>query len=516
MRSLALAALWCLTGCAGLPVNPADKLAALAADPHAHLSGPVVALGPARVLNREDFIYDAKLSPDAKLVALSRLGLKEFHLAIHDLREPKPRSDQALNAYEFDVDTVEFSPDGQHVAAVSRDGSLRISSALTGTPEAAWLTEEPLVSVAWAPDGQLLALGSAKGLVTLVSFPTLSHVAELRAHADEVRALAFTPAGELVSGGWDKRVVLFSVVPLASPGKDVRTHVTRNRGVTSVRAVVEARASASFALDARSPVNLVRASLAQAAGLDVQGLGETVTVPTALGAQLAKLARGRALSLKGLTFEGVDLVVCDVCVPPDVDGVLGAPWFDRAQVVFDDATAEAVVSAREGATGVSLSAVRSLAKLRDFTFAGAVNDLSLDATGTRAALALSETKAERTKAIYDREKRGEVEPLREWDCAVLVELSSGKLLQKQGGHHGVVATAAVSPDGQTLASGGWDHRVVVHGERELVDDSFGLSIRRVRFSRDGRWLLIGAWSPANPLGDHQSDPAAVLHEVIYR
>ena len=52
------------------------------------------------------------------------------------------------------------------------------------------------MSVGWHPSGQVLALGSARGLVTLVSVPQLQHLAELRAHLDEVRAVAFTPSGE--------------------------------------------------------------------------------------------------------------------------------------------------------------------------------------------------------------------------------------------------------------------------------------------------------------------------------
>jgi hypothetical protein len=48
-----------------------------------------------------------------------------------------------------------------------------------------------------------------------------------------------------------------------------------------------------------------------------------------------------------------------------------------------------------------------------------------------------------------------------------------------------------------------------------VDDGYGWAVRRVRFSKDGRWLVVAAWTPQNPLGDHSSNPSAVVYEVRY-
>ena len=135
--------------------------------------------------------------------------------------------------------------------------------------------------------------------------------------------------------------------------------------------------------------------------------------------------------------------------------------------------------------------------------------------GLVAGVAFSETKSERTKAVYDREKKKEVEPEREWDCGARVDLSTGKVLEKKAGHHGVVASAGISPDGKTLATGGWDKKVILHGQPRAVSDDYGWAIRRVRFSRDGRRLIVAAWTPQNPLNNHQSDPSAVVFEVVY-
>lgn len=503
-------------GCRTFPKTPEMTLTALAAAEDAYLSGAPTALGERVVLNREDFVYDAKLSPDSRTAAISRLGPKSFHLTLHELNAPPTvRSDVAINPLEFDVDELEFSPDGQRVATVSRDGALRLYSAKTGALEAAWLTEEPLVSVGWSHSGDLLALGSARGLITLVSVPELQHVAELRAHTDEVRAVAFTAGGELVSGSWDQRLLVFTVGPAEAPQSEVRTHVTKKSGLVLFRAVVDRAASAAVALDTRVPMIVVKGALAQAAGIDVSSLTQTVQIATAFGHQLAKVAKGRALSIKNLTFEKVDIAVCDACVPLDAQAVLGGSVLEQLLVAFDESTSEIVFTLKEGASGVRVSSPRSLNLTRSFSFPAAVNDVSLDARGTVAGVAFSVTKSERTKAVYDREKKKVQEPEREWDCGARVELASGKVLEMKRGHLGTVASVGISPDGKTLATGGWDKRVILHGEPRTIDDDYGWAIRRVRFSRDGRRLIVAAWTPQNPLSSHQSDPAAVVYEVVY-
>ena len=503
-----------LSACRTFPKTPYSALAALQSSPGAYLSGTPIALGDRQVLNREDFVYDAKLSPDSKLAAVSRLGSKSFHLAVQQSDESKPRFDTAINPLEFDVDELEFSPDGTRIATVSRDGALRIYSAKTGALESAWLTEEPLVSVGWHPSGELLALGSAKGLVTLVSATRLQYLAELRAHTDEVRAVTFTRAGELVTGSWDKHLLVFDLSVSDIPTHQVRTHVTKKNGVVSFRGVLDGAASATVALDTRVPMIVVKAALAEAAGIKVLQLTDSVQIATAFGNQLARVAKGRVLTIKNLVFENVDVAVCDACVPPDAQAVIGGPALDHVLTAFDESTSEIVFTLLPGAKA-TVSAGQTLTLVREFAFPAAINDLSLDAQGTIAGIAFSETKSERTKAVYDREKKNEVEPEREWDCGARVALESGTVLDKQHGHLGVVATVGISPDGKTLATGGWDKKVILHGQPLAIEDGFGWAIRRVRFSRDGSRLVVAAWTPQNPLNNHQSDPSAVVYEVVY-
>jgi WD40 repeat protein len=504
---------WCgvallLAACKTVPVTPPAVLAQL--EKGGHLSGVPVALGSSAVLNAEDFVYDAKLSPDSKRAAVSRLGPKSFHLTTHELGT-KTKRDVVLNPLEFDVESLEFSPDGATVATVSRDGALRLHSAATGQLVAQWLTEEPLVSLAWSRDGAFLALGSVKGLVTVLAVPAMQFVAEVRAHLDEVRGLAFTPQRELLSAGWDAKLLAFTLEETSAPSRELRTHFTKKNGVISLRAVLDGAASATLALDARSPMITINAALAQALGIDTLALTDTTQVPTAFGPQVVKVAKNRTLAIKNVQLTGLDVAICDACVPPDLQGVLGGPALASLPFAFDESTGELVFTLPEGRLGTTLA----LKRARTMTMPAPINDLSLDAAGTTAGLAFSETKAERTRAVYEREKKGEIEPAREWDCGARVDVLTGHVIEKKTGHRGVVATAGISPDGHTLATGGWDKKVIVHGATPLIDDRFGWAVRRVRFSANGRWLIVAAWTPQNPLGDHQSNPSAVVTELVY-
>jgi WD40 repeat protein len=99
-----------------------------------------------------------------------------------------------------------------------------------------------------------------------------------------------------------------------------------------------------------------------------------------------------------------------------------------------------------------------------------------------------------------------------------VDATTGKILQKWSEHGGVVGTASISPDGRSLVTGGWDKRLLLFSEgsdQPRAERKFGWSVRRVRFSPDGRWVGVAAWTPQNPIGDQESDPAAALYQVLY-
>jgi hypothetical protein len=98
------------------------------------------------------------------------------------------------------VQGVAFGPDGQVVARVGADGSVRLwdTATLRELPAPAGHTGGA-AALAFAPDGKTLATGGADGAVHVWDAATGKAVAGLREHKQEVVALAFHPDGKYVA-----------------------------------------------------------------------------------------------------------------------------------------------------------------------------------------------------------------------------------------------------------------------------------------------------------------------------
>ena|GEM_PF-1320880 len=156
-----------------------------------------------------------------------------------------------------------------------------------------------------------------------------------------------------------------------------------------------------------------------------------------------------------------------------------------------------------------------LEKQKEFMFEAYVNDFSIDALGKTLGIALSEAKAERSLETYQREERGEKEPVRAGDGGALLNIETGE--QKAFfAHRGTVTTAGISPDGQMLVTGGFDKRILFHRQGEKPwERELGLSIRRLRFSHSGRYVWAAAWTPQHAQPDKASHPSALAYELLF-
>ncbi len=521
VAGLALAGLaLCLAGCrATAPSLAPLTLSQLKETPDGYLAGQVVDLKDHQLLNNRDFVYAIAASRVDERVAFSHLGPKTFQLGLWDMQgRGRQLADPDVNHYEFDVESVDFSPDGKVVVTASRDGGIRFFSSDKGVVLGAYLTEEPLVAVAFHPSGRYVAVGSAKGLVTVVTYPELQFAYEQRAHEGEVRAVAFTREGLFFSGGWDKSIMAFDAVEEEVTLDKARLKFERKSGLSSVRGVVNERASAELVFDSRVPYVLITSDLAKAAGMDLAFLKDSANIATPLGSTVARLAPNQTLSFKALTVRDVTIGVCDACVPAGYQGVIGSSFTDRYDISFDEVAGEVQLELKDKAGESARRKLLSLKPRKRLSFDWFVNDFSTDQSGRYLGVAFSESKAERTREVYEREKKGVPEPKREGNAGAIVDAHTGLIVRKWNTHAGIVATAGISPDGQSLATGGWDKTLQLHQPltREPIAREFGWSVRRVRFSHDGRFLLVGAWTPQNPLGDQQSNPAALVYEVIYK
>jgi WD40 repeat protein len=112
---------------------------------------------------------------------------------------------------------VEFSPDGQHVAAWEpEDNSIRLWNVATGKQSRAFLgelvhpKEGQTVCLAFSPDGRMLAVGGVgRGNDAEVWEVAAAKVrCRLKGHTAPVTALAFSPDGRLLATGSEDTTVL--------------------------------------------------------------------------------------------------------------------------------------------------------------------------------------------------------------------------------------------------------------------------------------------------------------------
>jgi len=172
-----------------------------------------------------DWVRSVAFSPDGRLLASGSCGqpltqspwCAQGEIKLWDVASGSLV--RTLSGHTWWVLSVAFSPDGRLLASGSWDGwdgTIKLWEVATGR-EVRTLSghERGVRSVAFSPDGRLLASGSEDDTIKLWEVATGREVRTLSGHERDVRSVAFSPDGRLLaSGSGDKTIKLWDISDL--------------------------------------------------------------------------------------------------------------------------------------------------------------------------------------------------------------------------------------------------------------------------------------------------------------
>ena len=184
-------------------------------------------------VNKKQFtmpdVNNISFSPDGSTLAISRWRSDDT-VCLWDIVNGKHK--KILKGHIGWVKSIAFSPDGHLIASGSTDKTVRLWDAVSGEHKKTLTGHQSLInSVCFSPDGQLLASGSEDKTVRLWDTISGKHKNTLTGHWYPINSVCFSPNGQLLaSGSEDKTVRLWDI----NTGKHLKTFIGNENKVTSV------------------------------------------------------------------------------------------------------------------------------------------------------------------------------------------------------------------------------------------------------------------------------------------
>jgi RNA polymerase sigma factor (sigma-70 family) len=277
----------------------------------------------------------------------------------------------------------------------------------------------PVLGVACAPDGKLVATASADKTVKLWDVATKKEIATLQGHTGDVTAVAFSPDARLLaSASADKTAKLWDL----AARKELRTFQGHTGPVTAVAFTPDGRILGTGSAD--KSVRLWDV----ASGREIRQIQGHAGAVTAL----AFTPDGRRLATTGAD-KGLDLWEMDT--GKQILRIRAHTGAVTAIALSPDGRKAATAGADKTAKLWDLAGGQQVATLEGHT--GEVRAVAFNAAGTKLATA------------------GAGKTVRIW------EVATGKQLAPLKGHEGAVTSLVFGPDARTLFSGSADKTVRV-------------------------------------------------------
>jgi WD40 repeat protein len=439
--------------------------------------------------------------------------------------EHTPRPTAFLRAHDDNVWSVAFSPDGKMLASGSEDNTIILWDIATGQPIALLDGHTGRVwSVAFSPDGKILTSGSEDTTIILWDVATHQQLSQLTDHRSAIYSVAFSPNGKiLASGSKDGSILLW----------DVKTSTLINRffprdgyldSVNSVAFSPDGRVLASGCQD--TTIILWNVEGGQPIGAPLAGHegGVESVIFSPDGHLLASASEDKNVILWDVTthalldrFTGHEDEVLSVAFSPDSQ-VLASGSKDNTIILWDVATGQRLYQLAGHTAQVSNLAFNPDGK----TLASGSRDSTIilwDITGVITATpqtSLGQVLLPKyTDEVWSIALSPDGRTLASGGIdgtVVLWNIETRQQLGQLTGHTSGVRSLSFRPDGRTLASVGVDSTMILWDVANLkkLDKLTGHTdqIRSLAFSPDGQMLALGSddiTTPTIVLWDMNSD-----------